>query len=460
MDNKIVQIMCLTLILLFGSKAYSQKGVRTGSTGTVTTQTLTPAPSLTLGNESVNVGGTTVTCGSEDDPSYVNGYQVNCKNGVVSGVVDENSKSRTNAPSTMNGGVPADCSAAATHAKEVCTTGQAIAPVAANASKSLSGLSSAQASGDALSACSDMGTAAEMQSGINAAFAGTCDMAINECANKCDTNGAALTDGVKATNALASTCLSYKTAVYLSGAQATLALTSLTQIAACKQAAAATQCLQANAVNNSACPTQYCTLPAHTTDPVCQALANATSCANPANASMAICQSASSGSLTAGTLPTSGINSALAAQELPTVPTSAPFTGTPAGAVAPNAGGNSGGYASGLGNGGSALGQKAAAAADAKNPEVFLGSGNGSTAGMDQLGSHDYDPSVLARANGDASMAGFNINKYLPKKAGLRGPASIDPNFLLKNGITSANGLSNWEKITKKLREKQPELRK
>jgi hypothetical protein len=51
----------------------------------------------------------------------------------------------------------------------------------------------------------------------------------------------------------------------------------------------------------------------------------------------------------------------------------------------------------------------------------------------------------------------LDLSAFLPKVDQARGVAGVDPE-MAANGITGANGLSNWEKVTRKMNEKRPAL--
>lgn len=124
-------------------------------------------------------------------------------------------------------------------------------------------------------------------------------------------------------------------------------------------------------------------------------------------------------------------------------------------------GGVGGGFSGGGGGGGppgSGDGQE-----QASNKEVFVPMTNapgGSDAGITtEGGDGDAGGPNSGLASDDASGAPpFDLSKFLPKDLqDTRMPAS-DP-ALAANGISDANGLSNWEKVTRKMNEKRGELK-
>jgi hypothetical protein len=120
-------------------------------------------------------------------------------------------------------------------------------------------------------------------------------------------------------------------------------------------------------------------------------------------------------------------------------------------------GGLSGG---GGGLGGSMGGQGKGKQEGPYNTDIMKSSGGGGYAGFGGGGGGGYGAGNNGGGNGrDRDRGdGLDLRKYMPKAGDKgRGPANISAE-LFNNGITPANGMSNFEKVTKKMNEKRTQL--
>lgn len=250
-------------------------------------------------------------------------------------------------------------------------------------------------------------------------------------------------------------------------------------------------CSSPMAVNDPMCTTAFCSVPAHQGNPVCSTSPGGLTCASPTMASSAMCACVSNPTSAAclqaqnstnhmpggGTLGGNGSignpeGSMGALQDEPTLPDgkkdpTGKDNSRDASVIPQNAGGGGGGGGNGSGGGFPGGGGGAGGRGDPEK-EVALGVQNGgamdpSLAGGAGGGDGGADRIYGGGSRGAGDGGGPSIPNFaklfggLGNNSGGRAPASANAE-LLKHGITPANGLSNWEKVTRKMNEKAASL--
>ncbi len=113
-------------------------------------------------------------------------------------------------------------------------------------------------------------------------------------------------------------------------------------------------------------------------------------------------------------------------------------------------GGGAGGGSGGGGSGGAEAGPY--------NTDISKGYTNGGgTAASGGGGGYGVPAAGGGYGRDKEKEGGFDWKSLIPKVGKNRGPAGVDPN-LFNNGITAANGLTNFEKVTRKMNEKRQSL--
>lgn len=318
-------------------------------------------------------------------------------------------------------------------------------------------MAAAKSAGNTKKACE---TAKQIQgiSGVtNAGVAALCQRAISSCKSKCTTAG----DTVRTEK-----CEEYETYAKLSTAQAIADASAMAGSQSCADAASG-DCVGEKAYTNSMCQ-EFCFKAANANHSKC--LSAAANCQNPSFAAQNVqyCTCLAnplSPSCRAGTgTPIPGTNNA----SLPNLGEDGigageyDFNGSNAEAQAARANspeGGGGGFGGG-GGGSSPFGEGGSGGTgdEPLNKEILTGTG-GAAGGGGIFGGGGYGEGVGRSGSGGSSSEekGLDLSQFLPggKKDPTRNPASAgydDPT------ITKANGLTNWQKVTRKINEKRPEL--
>ena len=285
----------------------------------------------------------------------------------------------------------------------------------------------------------------------NGAVAAMCARAVNSCKTACGQD--------------ASECTQFDSYAKLAGMQAIESATALVGSTACANAVAG-KCIGDEAYNDEDC-TQFCMKPGRQDHPKCKIALNNCSDSTYAAQNVQMCTCINN--------PLSPTCTSLANN-----PTASPsnlnledsggsefdFYGATGEGQAANVNTPNGGGGGGLGGGGGSFafgdGGGAGGGAEPLNKDILTGTGGvGGGAGAIFGGGGGYaDGQGGGRASGGSGSSDPNaidLRAFLPggKKDPSRNPASagyVDPS------ITKANGLTNWQKITRKMNEKKPEL--
>ncbi|PIT99400.1 MAG: hypothetical protein COT74_10375 [Bdellovibrionales bacterium CG10_big_fil_rev_8_21_14_0_10_45_34] len=245
-------------------------------------------------------------------------------------------------------------------------------------------------------------------------------------------------------------------------------------------------CTGAEAVNDTRCPMQYCSQPGRTNHPVCMQYAAGGSCDKPENANLPQCvcmrnpTAPECGSdfgrnqaspFNPGSFEASAPWKADGSQGFDIDPMAGPESIDKGGRQQAQANpilgkGGAGGGSSGGGMGGFAPpGQGSGAAGDGSGLDTnILGAAKDGYVDPYAGGMRaDEGPAAGGRAGAggkrDGGGDGIDLRAFLPngRLAGKRGLASANSK-LLQSGVTSARGLSNFEKITRTMNSNRPNL--
>ncbi|MEQ1877446.1 MAG: hypothetical protein ABL958_12440 [Bdellovibrionia bacterium] len=363
---------------------------------------------------------------------------------------------------------------------EVACGGDQYAPVV---SQLINSFSSARANGSINEACKSAGRAAMISSGMQTAFAAACKRASETCVTVCDQAvQLAGRDPTGSTNSTeyrrkARTCDGYSDQWINGLAQSLRDLNTYAESQNCV-AATADRCGAGKGYNDPTC-IAYCTMPQHRAEKICSPVA--CDLAQNKDSLLCFCQANPTDTTRCaglqallppaeGTKPSLGSNpggrtgvgagtgfdldgdgeSDQGMQGQPSAPVKA---------ASVNYGGQGGGGVGGGGStGGGGIGGNGKGKQDGPyNADVLRGYG-ASTGG----GGGTYSGGYGSNNNGlrgNRKDEDFDPLKYMPKfgEKGGRAPASISAQ-LYNQGITDANGLSNFEKVTRKMNEKRPVL--
>ncbi|MES2769433.1 MAG: hypothetical protein V4596_09835 [Bdellovibrionota bacterium] len=292
----------------------------------------------------------------------------------------------------------------------------------------------------------------------NAAVSAYCYKAISSCKKTCDPK--------KDNPEAAGQCDAFNEHAGLAGKQAVENATAYAGSAACANAAAG-KCIGQEAYNDEEC-TQFCMKPGRQEHPKCKLALN--NCSNAAYAAQNVqyctCLSnplSPSCRANAGTpVPGSGNPSGLNLDDDGIGGADYDFNGVDAQGKAANTNsgdGGGGGFNAG-GGGSSAFGDSGGGGSgdEPLNKEILTGTGGAAGAGGGFFGGGGYGEGNSAKGGSKSGEdKGIDLSAFLPggKQDPTRNPASAgygDPT------ITKANGLTNWQKVTRKLNEKRPEL--
>jgi hypothetical protein len=319
-------------------------------------------------------------------------------------------------------------------------------------------MASAKSAGNTKKACEVAKQIKGISGVTNAGVAAMCQRAISSCKSKC----------TKADDAVSiERCEEYETYAKLSTSQAIADASAMVGSQSCADAASG-DCIGENAYTNSMCQ-EFCFKAANANHTKC--LSASASCKNPSfaaqNVQYCTClanplsPSCRSG---AGT-PVPGTN----ASGLPDLGEDGigagdyDFNGSNAEAQAAKANspqGGGGGFGGG-GGGSSPFGEGGGGGNgdEPLNKEILTGTGGaaGGAGILGGTGGYGEGGGRSGRSGGGSEEKGFDLSQFLPggKKDPTRNPASAgydDPT------ITKANGLTNWQKVTRKINEKRPEL--
>jgi len=355
------------------------------------------------------------------------------------------------------------CVSAHDAAENYCLAQQLAAPITAQ----LAAYKSQMNSGDTKAACKTAKQVALLSATANTATSVLCVKKSNACITACESQAAtqAVADGPAASK-LAADCKNSKTFLAVSAAlQGMQSLQAFGQSKLCEEAASG-KCIGDNAYNDSDCM-QYCMKPGRQNDPKCRiamasctdpqyAVQNAQYCAclqNPSGQGCSNIIDPPNPTVTDG-LPQLGGN--LGGDEF------GQLDNKPGGSSANNdtrAGGYGGG---GLGGGSSfpiAGSDNRAPTDEQKDKDILNGYGGASGGGFGYGGGGGgYGTAGGGSGRGGDSGSGIDLRSFLPgqKNDPRRNPASALG--YADSSITSANGLTNFQKITRKLNQKRPEL--
>lgn len=306
-------------------------------------------------------------------------------------------------------------------------------------------LSAAKASGNTKAACTSAAKIQAVTGATNAVVATMCIRAINTCKAECTYQKD--TAGVEA-------CGRFEGHASAAVAQATQSAIDMVGSKACANMADE-GCLGENAYKNTQCA-QFCYKPENAGHAKCVNLAQ--QCVIPTFASQnpQICKNLGNNpvptpGIAAGS-PNLGDDAGDSAYDFEgaTAEGRGASTNTPGGAGGGGLGSDGGSFAIG-GDGGQG------AVADPADKDILMGQGSGAAGGFFGGGGGGYAEGGRGGSGGSSDDKGIDLRAFLPggKNDPSRNPASAgygDPS------ITKANGLTNWQKVTRKMNEKRPEL--
>lgn len=323
----------------------------------------------------------------------------------------------------------------------------------------ISAFTAAQSAGNTKAACESAKKINTISTGLNGAAAALCYKSVKTCITACSTKtNANNEENLK-------TCEKYNTYAQLATAQAVQSASAMLGSQACADAASG-DCVGEKAFTNSICQ-EFCFKVANAQHPKC--LNAAANCQNPNYAAQNVQQ------CTCIANPLSPSCRTATGSPVPTTTASVPnlgedgigagdydFNGANAEGSAAKANAVQGG-GGGFGGGGSSSpfgeGGGGGPSDDPFNKEILTGTGGaaGGAAGIFGGGGYAEGGSRGGRPGTTGEEKGLDLSQFLPggKKDPRRNPASAgyaDPT------ITKANGLTNWQKVTRKINEKRPEL--
>lgn len=358
----------------------------------------------------------------------------------------------------------ADCVSAHDAAENYCLAQQLAAPIAAQ----LAAYKSQMNSGDTKAACKTAKQAAFLSASANIATSVLCVKKSNACITACESQAAtqAVADGPSAT-ALAKSCKESKNFLAVSAAlQGMQSLQAFGQSKLCEEAASG-KCIGENAYNDSDCM-QYCMKPGRQNDPKCRvAMA---SCTDPQyaaqNAQYCSCLRNPTGQGCSNIIDPPTPNLADGLPQLDGNLGGDEFgqpDNKPGGSSANNdtRAGGSGGAALGSGSSSPVAGTNGnnATGDEPKDKDILNGYGGSNGGGFGYGGGGGgYGTASGGSGRSGDSDSGIDLRSFLPgqKNDPRRNPASMLG--YADRSITSANGLTNFQKITRKMNQKRPEL--
>lgn len=368
------------------------------------------------------------------------------------------------------------CASASKKAAMACT---GLTMFVSMAPMMLSQVQAAQSNGDISKPCDIMKDSAYVQLMGSVGTIYACNKAQHACEAACR-GSTAYEDRTKL-----ATCESYSMNKVMVALQAAQTIPALSQAGACKDQTKDNCNDPVSSVNNPKCPA-YCTVPGHEFTAECRSIYSST-CSNPTEAATnptcicmknpndPICRTLVNGQTPMVTTPINsdmpgfdnmpsydnglgGLARDIEDEETKRAAAAAgSATEIPGGgAFAPGGGGGGGGSSGGFGSNGGGQGSGAS-----KDPEIFLKlSGGGGEGGYGSAGTVDEGAGEQVAGGKSGKKNGpLDLSQFLPGAAkDPRAIASIQANELLKNGISPAHGLSNFEKITRKLNQKRETL--
>lgn len=335
---------------------------------------------------------------------------------------------------------------------------QQFGPIAAGVLNSFTAMKS---SGDIHGACQAAKKIQAMSLTANTSVATLCGTSIRTCKSTCKAQEDV--EGVKK-------CESFQGLVVAAGVQAGSDATAFAASSACANATAG-KCTGDTAFNDEDCQ-QFCLKPGRQDHPKCQIAMNNCSNANYAAQNVQYCTcvnnpyapNCSNIAVNTPNNPTAtpNFNDPLNSLDSDMDPLNNPLN--PARVGAGGGGGYGSGGGAGLGGGGSFAMPGDGSGGDGDesiNKDILQGvsGGSGGVGAIFGGGGYNEGSGGAQQKSGSSGSGdgGFDLRAFLPggKKDPKRNPASAgyaDPT------ITKANGLSNWQKVTRKMNEKRPEL--
>ncbi len=360
------------------------------------------------------------------------------------------------------------CEDSYTRANRACTA-QEISPTI---SSSLTAFTQLKASGNIKDACNKAKDLSLVSLGANAGFAVACNRFAADCERQCASNNDYLygSSAEMPPSQMLRECKNFKQNYIAGVSQAIQDASSYAQSKACAEAADA-KCVGQNAVNDPDC-VQFCSQPGRESHPKC-ALAGA-SCQNPTfaqqNAQFCQClQNPFGPNCSTAQFPTrpgnngndplaglrtnvgglgDGENDFLGNESR---------GGSNSGAGGPNGGGS--GFSGGAGASSPIAGDGGGEGSgdEPLNKDILTGSGGGGggAGGFFGYGGGGGEGSAGGGRGGSGSSdggSGIDLRAFLPggKNDPRRGPASLEE----ASGITKSDGLTNFQKVTRKINQK------
>lgn len=332
---------------------------------------------------------------------------------------------------------------------------------------------------DMYKSCKKAANLAKVGAIANGALVAACYAAQKKCLSSCTAQKESLdSQGMdsSAPTKFLSQCKSLELNVQMAMVSAVNALAAFTGSSQC-QKALNQECSTAEAVNNINCPEQFCSNPERQTHSICIGYYQQ----NPdlCQGSMAqynpvcICQQTPNdpncANLGGNTPNFAGGDSQNPFGHLGSDPLDDQGNGVQAGTnqaqafQAPNAGGGGGGGLGGGGGGGAAPAGGDGGGGSGKgiyDTNINGGLSGGGGAGMGAAGGGYENYGGNAQGRGSASTgegSKFDLSKYLPG-AEKRVLANQQKNYLQSQGVSKANGLTNFQKVTRTFNKKRNEL--
>lgn len=334
----------------------------------------------------------------------------------------------------------------------------------------------AKSDGNVKEACEKAAQLNKIGGLLNLAFAVTCQQAQAQCVRVCEaaTRGPA-SEQIATYEANAAYCQEKSMIANLSMVQVAMNATQFAGSKACADAASG-KCIGENAFNDEEC-IQFCQKPGRQQHPKCvQTIASCSDATyRSQNSQLCTCMTNPSAQGCGGlqlppiTVPTTTVDTTDPFENLGELPPIDEYTGNPeklsdgSKVNSPGGGGSGGGL--GGGGGSSPFGQndgQGGTGDEALDKDILGGQGGGGGGVPVGGGSGGYEGGggAAGSRNGNGSgkdSPGFDLRAFLPggKKDPKRGLASAG---YADQSITAANGLTNFEKVTKRMNQKQPEL--
>ncbi len=327
-------------------------------------------------------------------------------------------------------------------------------------------MESAKANGNMKKACESAQQIYQMSGISNAAVAGMCQRAVSRCKKSCTDDEAGILQ-----------CEDYETYAKAATGQAIQSATAMIGSQACADAVAG-KCQGDAAFNDEEC-TQFCLKPGRQDHPKCKIAMN--NCSNPDYASQNLqyctcvnnpfspnCTTiggpASPNSPVPGGVPGPGsldFNDDAFARDYD-YGGNGDQQGSAARVNAQQGGGGGGGLDGGGGSFAFGSNEGTGSNQEPLDKDILYGTRGGSGGGIvggagGGYGNGSFGGGGARGGSGNTKDSGIDLKAFLPggKKDPTRNPASAgyaDPT------ITKANGLTNWQKVTRKMNEKRPEL--